>query len=265
MDSKTAYIVAAKRSAVGSFGGALAGMAAPEITAQVIEGLADKKTLEEVGEVILGNVLSAGIGQNPARIAASLAGIPHSVPAMTINQVCGSGLRSVMFAAESIVSGRNQLVLAGGMENMSRAPFLAMNHRFGNKLGDDKLVDSMVSDGLWCSLSDQHMGCTTETLAKVKKITRKRMDKYALQSHQRAIKATMNNRFKDEIVPIELEDRKKGKIIFEVDEGPRADTSWEALARLKPVFAKDGLVTAGNASTINDGGAGGQRRLYQEA
>ena len=254
MKNQSIYVCAARRSAIGVFNGSLSAITAPEIAATVITSLAAKKILNEVDEVLLGNVLSAGIGQNPARIAATYAGLAHEIPATTINQVCASGLRSIALAHDLLQLGKRQLVVAGGMENMSQAPYLLTENRSGRKLGHRKLIDSLVHDGLWCALTDQHMGATAENLVKKYKITRKQMDTFAHKSHQKAVKATRTGKFNEEIVPMQIKNR-KDTVSFALDEQPRIDSNVLRLAGLKPVFLETGQVTAGNSSTINDGAA----------
>jgi len=250
------YIIDAKRTAVGKFGGSLIGISATELGAIVIKALLENnpEIKNNIDEVILGNVLSAGLGQNPARIAAMHAGIDQKVSSFTINKVCGSGLKSVMLGASAIQNKDANLIIAGGMENMSRAPYLLDNHRFGSKLGDQVLKDSMIYDGLFCSLTGESMGIIGENIAKKYNISREEQDAFALASHQKAIMARDNKKFSEEIIPVEI---KKGKESsqFSVDEQPRNDTSLEALQKLSPAFLKDGTVTAGNASAINDAAA----------
>jgi acetyl-CoA C-acetyltransferase len=250
-------IVSAVRTAIGSFNGALKDVEAPKLGATVIQEALAKAGVkpEQVDEVIMGNVLQAGLGQNPARQAAILAGLPESVSSMTINKVCGSGLKAVHLATQAIVAGDAEIVVAGGMENMSRAPYLLKNARNGFKMGDQKLVDSMISDGLWCAFNDYHMGITAENLCDKYKITREEQDEFAAWSQEKAAKAIEEEKFKEEIVPVVIPQRKGDPIVFEQDEYPRIGTTVEKLASLKPAFKKDGSVTAGNASGINDGAA----------
>jgi acetyl-CoA C-acetyltransferase len=250
-------IVSAVRTAIGSFNGALKDVEAPKLGATVIQEALAKAGVkpEQVDEVIMGNVLQAGLGQNPARQAAILAGLPESVSSMTINKVCGSGLKAVHLATQAIVAGDAEIVVAGGMENMSRAPYLLKNARNGFKMGDQKLVDSMISDGLWCAFNDYHMGITAENLCDKYKITREEQDEFAAWSQEKAAKAIEEGKFKEEIVPVVIPQRKGDPIVFEQDEYPRKGTTVEKLASLKPAFKKDGSVTAGNASGINDGAA----------
>ncbi|PAF49938.1 acetyl-CoA acetyltransferase [Helicobacter sp. 12S02232-10] len=253
---KEIVIVAAKRSAIGSFGGSLKDISATDLATQVLKATLKDINLaaQEIDEVILGQVLQAGSGQNTARQVAIKAGLNQSVSAFTINKVCGSGLKSVALAYQSILIGDNDLVVAGGVENMSQSPYLLKKARFGYKMGNSELIDSMISDGLWCAINDYHMGQTAENLCKCYDITRQEQDEFALKSQQKALKASQSGRFKDEIIPIEIPD-KKGVKIFENDEFIRKDASIESLEKLKPAFAKDGSVTAGNSSGINDGAA----------
>lgn len=248
-----AVILEAKRTPVGKFGGNFLSVSATRLAASVIkEILAAKPGLKKkIDEVILGNALSAGLGQNPARIAAINGGLPWKTPAYTVNKACGSGLKSVILGAQAIEIGESNLVIAGGMENMTRCPYLLENYRFGVKFSDQIIKDGMISDGLFCSLIGQHMGITAENIAARYKITRQEQDDYALKSHQKAIKAISDRKLKDEIVPIEVSEKE----VINTDEQPRKDTSLEKLAKLKPVFKKNGTVTAGNASSINDGAA----------
>jgi acetyl-CoA C-acetyltransferase len=203
----------------------------------------------------MGQVLQAGCGQNPARQAAMLAGLPVAATAMTVNKVCGSGLKAVLLAAQSIRSGDAEVAVAGGMENMSRAPYLLPGARTGYRMGDQSAVDSMVRDGLWCAFNDYHMGITAENLAREYKLTREQVDQFAWQSQQKAAAAIRSGRFDEEIVPVEITDRKGNAVRITADEHPRPDTTLEALAKLRPAFSKDGVVTAGNSSGINDGAA----------
>lgn len=250
-------IVSAVRTAIGSFMGSLKNVSAPELGAAAIKEALKKAGVkpEDVEEVIMGNVLQAGIGQNPARQAAMKAGIPESVSSMTINKVCGSGLKAVHLAAQAILSGDAEVVVAGGMENMSQAPYLLKNARDGFKMGDQKLVDSMTSDGLTCVFNDYHMGVTAENLCEKYEISREEQDEFAALSQTKAIRAIEEGKFKDEIVPIEIPQRKGDPIVFDTDEYPRKGTTVEKLAGLRPAFKKEGSVTAGNSSGINDGAA----------
>jgi len=257
MEQMEVVIVAAARTAIGSFNGTLKGIPAPELGAKAIKGALQQAGLkpEQVDEVILGNVLQAGLGQNPARQAAINAGIPESASSMTINKVCGSGLKAVHLAAQAIIAGDAEIVVAGGMENMSQAPYLLKNAREGFKMGDQKLVDSMISDGLWCAFNDYHMGITAENLCERYELTREEQDAFAAASQEKAARAMEEGKFKDEIVPIHIPQRKGEPIVFDTDEYPKKGTTVEKLAGLRAAFKKDGSVTAGNASGINDGAA----------
>jgi acetyl-CoA C-acetyltransferase len=257
MSQKEVVIVSAVRTAIGNFQGTLSGVSATKLGAVVLEAALNKAGVskELVGEVIMGNVLQAGLGQNPARQAAVWAGLQHEVPSMTINKVCGSGLKAVHLATQSIVSGDVDVILAGGMENMSQAPYLLEGARSGFRMGDQKVVDSMIRDGLWCAFNDYHMGITAENLSSKYEISREEQDEFAAWSHEKAQKAIAEGRFKDEIVPVEVPQKKGDPLLFEVDEAPRVGVTVESLAKLRPAFKKDGTVTAGNASGINDGAA----------
>lgn len=250
-------IVAATRTAVGSFQGSLAGIPAPELGAAVIRRLLEQTGLDagQVDEVILGQVLTAGSGQNPARQAAIKAGLPVGVPAMTLNKVCGSGLKALHLGAQAIRCGDAEVIVAGGQENMSLAPYVMPGARTGLRMGHAKLVDSMIEDGLWDAFNDYHMGITAENLAEKYGLTREEQDAFAAASQQKAIAAIEGGRFRDEITPIQVPQRKGEPLSFDTDEQPRAGTTVEALAKLKPAFRKDGSVTAGNASSLNDGAA----------
>lgn len=249
-------IVAAKRSAIGTFGGSLADMPASEIGAQVIRDVLETTGVapEEVDEVLLGQVLTAGTGQNPARQAAIGGGLPHGVPAMTLNKVCGSGLKALHLATQAIRCGDADMVLAGGQETMSAAPHLLPHSRKGQRMGDWKAVDSMIRDGLWDAFNDYHMGITAENLAEDYAISREAMDAFAAESQQKAHSAVESGRFAGQITPIDVPGRKGETTQFDTDEGPRQLTA-EKLGGLRPAFKKDGRVTAGNASGINDGAA----------
>ncbi|KWZ42970.1 acetyl-CoA acetyltransferase [Burkholderia savannae] len=250
-------IVSAARTAVGKFGGSLAKIAAPELGATVIRAVIERAGVkpEQVGEVILGQVLTAGSGQNPARQALIAAGLPTAVPGMTINKVCGSGLKAVMLAANAIVAGDAEIVVAGGQENMSAAPHVLPGSRDGFRMGDAKLVDSMIVDGLWDVYNKYHMGVTAENVAKEHGITREQQDQFAALSQNKAEAAQKAGRFDDEIVPIEIPQRKGEPLRFATDEFVRHGVTAESLGTLKPAFTKDGTVTAANASGINDGAA----------
>jgi len=251
-------IVAAARTAVGKFGGTLASTPAPELGAAVIAELLKRARLsgDQIGEVILGQVLQAGAGQNPARQSVIKSGLPNHVPAMTINKVCGSGLKAVMLAAQAIRDGDSEIVIAGGQENMSLAPHVLPNSRNGQRMGDWKLVDSMIVDGLWDVYNQYHMGITAENVAKKFGISREAQDALALASQHKAAAAQDAGRFKDEIVPFSIVQKKGDPIVFANDEFLNRKTSAEGLAGLRPAFDKAGSVTAGNASGLNDGAAG---------
>jgi acetyl-CoA C-acetyltransferase len=255
--NRDAVIVSAVRTAIGNFQGALAGIPAPELGAIVLKEALNRAgvSADQVDEVIMGNVLQAGLGQNPARQAAIRAELPNTIASMTINKVCGSGLKAVMLAAQAIKAGDADVILAGGMENMSRAPYLLEGARSGYRMGDNKVVDSMIRDGLWCAFDDTHMGITAENVAERYGLTREEQDEFAAWSQQKAEKALKEDRFRDEIVPVVIPQKKGDPIVFDKDEFPRAGTTVEALAKLRPAFKKDGTVTAGNASGINDGAA----------
>ncbi|MCQ4315048.1 acetyl-CoA C-acyltransferase [Stutzerimonas zhaodongensis] len=250
-------IVAATRTAVGSFQGSLASIPAAALGAAVIRRLLDQTGIEpaEIDEVILGQVLTAGAGQNPARQAAIHAGLPHAVPALTLNKVCGSGLKALHLGAQAIRCGDAEVIIAGGMENMSLAPYVMPAARTGLRMGHGQLVDSMIQDGLWDAFNDYHMGITAENLVEKYGISREEQDAFAAASQQKAMDAIDSGRFESEITPIEIPQRKGDPLIFDTDEQPRAGTTAESLARLKPAFKKDGSVTAGNASSLNDGAA----------
>ncbi|MBT2693337.1 acetyl-CoA C-acetyltransferase [Bacillus sp. ISL-55] len=257
MSKNEAVIVAAVRTAIGSFNGSLKNISAPDLGAAVIKDALKQAGVEpgQVDEIIMGNVLQAGLGQNPARQAAIKAGIPESASSMTINKVCGSGLKAVHLAAQAIIAGDAEVVVAGGMENMSQAPYLLKNARDGFKMGDQKLVDSMTSDGLTCAFNDYHMGVTAENLCSRYDIGRGEQDEFAAASQEKAAKAIEEGKFMDEIVPIEIPQRKGDPVVFDTDEYPKKGTTAEKLGGLRPAFKKDGSVTAGNASGINDGAA----------
>jgi acetyl-CoA C-acetyltransferase len=251
-------IVAAARTAVGKFGGTLASTPAPELGAAVIAELLKRAKLsgDQIGEVILGQVLQAGAGQNPARQSVIKSGLPNHVPAMTINKVCGSGLKAVMLAAQAIRDGDSEIVIAGGQENMSLAPHVLPNSRNGQRMGDWKLVDTMIVDGLWDVYNQYHMGIMAENVAKKFGVTREAQDALALASQQKAAAAQDAGKFKDEIVPFSIAQKKGDPIVFANDEFLNRKTSAEGLAGLRPAFDKAGSVTAGNASGLNDGAAG---------
>jgi acetyl-CoA C-acetyltransferase len=254
---REAVIVGAARTAIGKFNGTLATTPAPMLGAAAIRAAVERAGIapDRVEDVIMGNVLSAGVGQAPARQAAIRAGIPPSVGAMTINKVCGSGLKAVALAAQAVRAGDASCVVAGGMENMSLAPYLAPGARTGYRLGDGKLVDSMVHDGLWDSFNDFHMGTTGELVAEKYEIGREEQDRFAYESHMKAAAAQKAGKFAKEIVPFEIPQKKGDPIRFAHDEAVRPDTTLDALAKLKPAFQKDGTVTAGNAPGVNDAGS----------
>src|SRR5690242_21084349 len=252
-------IISACRTPVGKFQGSLSDLSAPQLGAIVVREAVKRAGVDraQVDGCIMGNVVSAGLGQNPARQAALNGGLPPTVGAMTINKVCGSGLKAVGLAAQGIQTGNADIVVAGGMESMTNAPYLLPQARKGYRLGNSQIVDSMVNDGLWDVYNNYHMGMTGENVAEKYGITREQQDEYAVSSHQKAVQAWKECRFKSQIVAVELPAKKKGEapVLFEKDEGPREDTTAAALGNLKPVFKKDGTVTAGNASTMNDGAA----------
>ncbi|PCN45396.1 acetyl-CoA acetyltransferase [Brevibacillus laterosporus] len=257
MKGSDVVIVSAVRTAIGSFQGKLSSVSATRLGAVVIEAALAKAGLDKqhVDEVVMGNVLQAGLGQNPTRQAAMLAGIGEEKPSLTINKVCGSGLKAVHIAYQAILSGEADVVVAGGMENMSQASYLLEGARDGYRMGDQKVVDSMIRDGLWCAFNDYHMGITAENLCERYQISREEQDEFAAWSQQKANKAIQEGRFLDEIVPVTIPQKKGEAILFEQDEFPRAGATVDALAKLRPAFKKDGSVTAGNASGINDGAA----------
>lgn len=255
--SEDIVIVAAGRSPVGSFGGTLASVPASTLGAQVIKGLLDKTGIDpaSVDEVILGQVLTAGCGQNPARQAVIEAGMPQSVPAMTINKVCGSGLKAVHLAAQAIRAGDAEIIIAGGQENMSASPHVLPNSRNGQKMMDWKMKDTMVNDGLWDAFNNYHMGTTAENIADQYCISREEQDAFAAASQTKAAAAQEAGVFEDEIIPVTIPQRRGDDIVFDKDEYIKAGTTAEKLAKLRPAFSKEGTVTAGNASGINDGAA----------
>jgi len=257
----TPVIVSAVRTPIGKFLGALAPLSAPELGAIAIREAVARSGVDanDVAEVIMGNVVQGGVGQAPARQATIKAGLPAMVSALTINKVCGSGLKAVMLAAQSIRAGDSQVVIAGGQESMSNAPFYLYGHRGGVKFGDQTLVDGLIRDGLWCSFCEVHMGGHAEYTARKAGVTRAMADEFSVASHRKAVAAMEAGKFREEIVPVEIAGR-KGPTVVDTDEGPRADSSMESLGRLKPAFAKDApedvtdpVVTAGNASSMNDG------------
>lgn len=250
-------LAAAGRTAIGRFGGTLAGVSAPDMGAHVIRSLLNDNGIvgKQVDEVIMGQVLTAGSGQNPARQAGKRAGLPDGVPAMTINKVCGSGLKAVMLAVQSVALGDADLIVAGGQENMSAAAHVLPNSRNGQRLGDWKLIDSMISDGLWDAFNDYHMGRTAENIAEKYRISRQEQDEFSARSQQRAEQALKHGRFEAEVLPIDVPQKKGDPVSFARDEGPRAGATAESLAGLKPAFTHNGTVTPGNASSLNDGAA----------
>ncbi|MBP9955615.1 acetyl-CoA C-acetyltransferase [Geopseudomonas guangdongensis] len=254
---KDVVIVAATRTAIGAFQGSLASLSAADLGAAVIRRLLEQSGLNgaEVDEVILGQVLTAGCGQNPARQAAMRAGLPHTVPAMTVNKVCGSGLKSVQLGAQAIACGDAEIVIAGGQESMSQAPYLLPAARTGLRLGHGQVLDSLIADGLWDAFNDYHMGITAENLAEQYGISRDAQDAFAAASQQKALAAIAAGRFEAEIAPVSIAQKKGEPLVFARDEQPRGETTLESLAKLRPAFKKDGTVTAGNASTLNDGAA----------
>jgi len=253
-----AVIISAARTAIGKFNGTLSNISAPKLGAAVIKEAVARADIkpEDVDEVIMGNVIQAGLGQNPARQSAIYAGVPPAAGALTVNKVCGSGLKAVILAAQAIKAGDAEIIVAGGMENMTRAPYLLDKARAGYKLGNGKLIDAMIRDGLWDVYNDYHMAITAEHIAEKYGISREEQDKYALESNKKAVESTAAGKFKEEIVPLTITHPKKDKdYLFEKDEKPISDTSLEKLAKLAPVFKKDGTVTAGNASSVNDAAA----------
>jgi acetyl-CoA C-acetyltransferase len=253
-----AVILAGARTPVGKFMGALAGFSAVDLGVIAARAAIERAGIDPqtINEVIMGNVVQAGNGQNPARQVALGAGIPAAVGALTINKVCGSGLKAVMLAANGIKVGEIDLAVAGGMESMTNTPYLLKKARQGYRMGNGELIDSMIGDGLWCAFDDWHMGCTGEVVAERFNVTREEQDEYALNSHRKAVAAIKEGRFDAEIVPIEIPQKKGASLVIRTDEGPREDTSLEALAKLKPAFKQEGgTVTAGNAPGVNDGAA----------
>jgi acetyl-CoA C-acetyltransferase len=252
-------IISGCRTPVGKFQGSLSDLSAPQLGAIVVREAVKRAELDatQVDECIMGNVVSAGLGQNPARQAAIFGGLPPAVGAMTINKVCGSGLKAVALAAQGVQTENSSIVVAGGMESMTNAPYLLPQARKGYRLGNAQVVDSMVHDGLWDIYNNYHMGITGENVAEKYGITREEQDEFALNSHRKALSAIRECRFKSQIVPVEIPAKKKGEapVLFEKDEGPREDTTIEVLRSLKPAFKKDGTVTAGNAPGVNDGAA----------
>jgi acetyl-CoA C-acetyltransferase len=255
--AENVVIVAAGRTAVANFNGSLASVNPADLGATVIKGLLEraKLTPEQIDEVILGQVLTAANGQNPARQAAIKAGIPETTPAMTINKVCGSGLKSIHLAAQAIKCGDAEIIIAGGQENMSQAPHALLNSRNGQRMGDWQMTDTMIKDGLWCAFNDYHMGITAENIADKYEISREEQDQFALRSQNLAEKAQAEGKFEEEIIPVEIPQRKGDPIVFKEDEFIRKGATIEGIQKPRPAFKKDGTVTAANASGINDGAA----------
>lgn len=250
-----AVIISAARTPVGKFLGSLKGFSAPELGAIVVRESVKRAGVkpEAVDEVIMGCVIQAGLGQNPARQAALKGGLPSTVSAVTVNKVCGSGLKAVMMAAQGVQLGDVEIVVAGGMESMSNAPYIVPKAREGYRLGNGELLDAMIHDGLWCAFENYHMGCTGEVVADEFKVGRSEQDEFAMNSHRRAAAATAAGRFKDEIVAVEIKQKKGPALVFDTDETVREDTTVEVLGKLKPAFKSEGTVTAGNAPGVNDG------------
>lgn len=257
MENNEVVIVSALRTPIGQFGGSLKNISAVQLGSHVIKAVIEKVGIsgDQIDEVIMGNVLQAGLGQNPARQSAIHAGLPEHVSAFTLNKVCGSGLKAVHLATQAILTGDTEIIVAGGMENMSQAPYLSMGVREGFRMGDQKLIDSMIHDGLWCAFNDYHMGITAENICDQYEVTRQEQDEFAAWSQEKAAIAINEGKFKDEIVAIEIPQRKGESIYFDKDEYVKAGTTVEKLGKLRPAFKKDGRVTAGNASGINDGAA----------
>ncbi|MBU5293089.1 acetyl-CoA C-acetyltransferase [Anaerosalibacter bizertensis] len=254
---KEVVIASAVRTAVGTYGGCFKNVSAVDLGVVAVKEAIKRAGIKEdqVDELIFGNVLQAGLGQNVARQVSVHAGIPIEVPSFTVNKVCGSGLKTVELAAQAIVAGEADIIIAGGTENMSKAPYVLNNNRWGQRMGDGKVVDEMIKDGLWDAFNDYHMGITAENVAEKWNLTREEQDEFALRSQLRAEEAIKGGRFKDEIVPVEVPQRKGDPKIVDTDEHPRFGSTIEGMAKLRPAFKKDGTVTAGNASGINDGAA----------
>jgi acetyl-CoA C-acetyltransferase len=259
MPLEETVIISGVRTPVGKFQGSLSDFTATQLGAMVVREAVKRAKVDpaQVTECIMGNVVSAGLGQNPARQAALFGGLPPTVGAMTINKVCGSGLKAVALAAQAIQTGNSDIVVAGGMESMTNAPYLLPQARKGYRLGNSQIIDSMINDGLWDVYNNYHMGNTGENVAEKYGVTREEQDEYALNSHRKAVAAIKECRFKSQILPVEIPPKRKGEapVLFEKDESPREETTIEALRALKPAFKKDGTVTAGNAPGVNDGGA----------
>lgn len=251
---RQAVIVSAVRTPIGRFLGSLASLSATQLGTVAIKEAVRRANVDPqmIDEVIMGNVVSAGLGQAPARQAAVRAGLPETIPALTINKVCGSGLKAVMLAADAIKAGSADIIVAGGMESMSNGPYLLMQARTGYRMGNAPMIDAVVNDGLWCSFENQHMGVSAEWIADKYELAKEELDEYSVNSHRKAVAAIQAGKFKAEIVPVEVQ-QKKQTVLVEVDEMPRADTSVEALAKLPPAFKPGGKITAGNASGLSDG------------
>jgi acetyl-CoA C-acetyltransferase len=261
-------IISGVRTPIGKFQGSLSELSATKLGAIVVKEAVSRAKVDpaKVDECIMGNVVSAGLGQNPARQAAIFGGLPPEVGAMTVNKVCGSGLKAVALAAQAVQTGNSDIVVAGGMESMTNAPYLLPQARKGYRLGNSQIIDSMVQDGLWDIFNNYHMGITGENVAEKYHITREQQDKFAVNSHRKAVSAIKECRFKAQIVPVEVPGKKKGEtVLFEKDESPREDTTAESLRALKPAFKKDGTVTAGNAPGVNDGAAAVVVTSYKRA
>ncbi len=249
-----AVILKVLRTPIGKFQGGLSALSAPELAAPVVRELLSRHPGLPIGEAIFGNVVSAGVGQAPARQAALKGGLPSSVAALTINKVCGSGLKAIQLAASGVLLGDHEVILAGGMESMTNAPYLLPKLRAGARMGHTEAKDSMILDGLWCAMTNQSMGATGELVAQKYGVSREAQDEWSYHSHRKALEAMAAGAFKDELVPVSVPGR-KGDVVIDTDEGPRADTNLETLAKLRPAFQKDGTVTAGNAPSVNDGAA----------
>jgi acetyl-CoA C-acetyltransferase len=257
MEYPDAYIVGAARTPIGKFQGALSAIPAPQLGAIAIRAAVERAGVDPatIDEVLMGNVVPAGEGQAPARQASISAGLPDTVGAITINKICGSGLKAVMLATQALRSGDGEVFVAGGMENMNAIPYYLLNGRFGYRMGNGEVVDGMIHDGLWCAFEKHHMGNSAEWIAREYEVTRQAQDEYSVESHRRAVAAIDAGRFADEITPVEIPQRKGAPLVVATDETPRRETSLEALARLRPAFDPAGTVTAGNAPPISDGGA----------
>src|SRR5881227_4081517 len=255
---KQAVIISAVRTPVGKVLGAMKSFKATDLGAIVVREAVKRADVkpEDVDEVIMGCVIQAGLGQNPARQAALHGGLPNTVSAVTVNKVCGSGLKAIMMAAQGVALGDTDIVVAGGMESMSNAPYLLPKAREGYRLGHGQMLDAIIQDGLWCAFDDQHMGCTGELVAERFDVSRAEQDEYALNSHRKASAAIKSGKFRDEIVPVEIPQKKGAPVMFDADEPVREDTSIESLGKLKPAFKEGGTVTAGNAPGVNDGEIG---------